>query len=109
MGKKIEYTNGELTIIWQPELCQHAGICVKTLPGVYKPKERPWIQIENATTAELIAQINQCPSGALTYRMNKEVKCGPPRLFPLDSKEYSVSDTPFFTIRGSFYDFLLVL
>ena len=66
MGKKIEYTNGELTIIWQPELCQHAGICVKTLPGVYKPKERPWIQIENATTAELIAQINQCPSGALT-------------------------------------------
>ena len=54
MGKKIEYTNGELTIIWQPELCQHAGICVKTLPDVYKPKERPWIQIENATTAELI-------------------------------------------------------
>ena len=43
MGKKIEYTNGELTIIWQPELCQHAGICVKTLPCVYKPKERPWI------------------------------------------------------------------
>ena len=22
MGKKIEYTNGEMTIIWQPELCQ---------------------------------------------------------------------------------------
>ena len=21
MGKKIEYSNGELTIIWQPELC----------------------------------------------------------------------------------------
>ena len=63
MGKKIEYTNGELTIIWQPELCQHAGICVKTLPDVYKPKESPWIQIEIATTAELIAQIKQCPSG----------------------------------------------
>ena len=83
MGKKIEYTNGELTIIWQPELCQHAGICVKTLPGVYKPKERPWIQIENATTAELIAQINERPSGAFTYRMNKEVKGGPPVCFIL--------------------------
>ena len=80
MGKKIEYTNGELTIIWQPELCQHAGICVKTLPDVYKPKERPWIQIENATTAELIAQIKQCPSGALTYRMNNEA---PPACFIL--------------------------
>ena len=46
MGKKIEYTNGELTIVWQPELCQHAGICVKMLPNVYHPKERPWVQIE---------------------------------------------------------------
>ena len=32
MGKKVEYTNGELTIVWQPEMCQHAGICVKMLP-----------------------------------------------------------------------------
>ena len=55
MGKKNEYTNGELTIVWQPELCQHAGICVKMLPNVYHPKERPWVQIENATTEELIA------------------------------------------------------
>ena len=44
MGKKIEYTNGELTIVWQPELCQHAGICVKMLPNVYHPKERPWLR-----------------------------------------------------------------
>ena len=34
MEKKIEYTNGELTIVWKPELCQHAGICVKMLPNV---------------------------------------------------------------------------
>ena len=53
MEKKIEYTNGELTIVWKPELCQHAGICVKMLPNVYHPKERPWVQIENATTEEL--------------------------------------------------------
>ena len=39
MDKKIEYTNGELTIIWQPGLCQHAGVCVKMLPKVYNPKE----------------------------------------------------------------------
>lgn len=38
MGKKVEYTNGELTIVWQPEMCQHAGICVKMLPNVYHPK-----------------------------------------------------------------------
>ena len=72
MGKKIEYSNGELTIIWQPDLCQHSGICVKTLPQVYNPKERPWVKIENATTDELIAQINKCPSGALSNRLNKK-------------------------------------
>ena len=72
MGKKIEYSNGELTIIWQPDLCQYSGICVKTLPQVYNPKERPWVKIENATTDELIAQINKCPSGALSYRLNKK-------------------------------------
>ena len=66
MDKKIEYTNGELTIIWQPGLCQHSGICVKTLPKVYNPQERPWVKIENATTEELIAQIKKCPSGALS-------------------------------------------
>ena len=71
MDKKIEYTNGELTSIWQPGLCQHAGVCVKMLPKVYNPKEKPWVKIENATTAELIEQINKCPSGALGYRMNK--------------------------------------
>ncbi|EEC96885.1 hypothetical protein PRABACTJOHN_01711 [Parabacteroides johnsonii DSM 18315] len=72
MDKIHEYSNGELTIIWQPNICQHAGICVKILPKVYTPKERPWIKIENATTAELIDQIGKCPSGALTYRMEKK-------------------------------------
>jgi len=70
--KKIEYSNGEITIVWQAHLCQHAGICVKTLPNVYQPKERPWIKIENGTTAELINQVGQCPSGALTYYLNEE-------------------------------------
>ena len=45
MEKKIEYTNGELTIVWKPELCQHAGICVKMLPNVYHPKELSLIHI----------------------------------------------------------------
>ena len=36
-----EYTNGEIVIVWQPELCTHAGVCVKMLPKVYNPRERP--------------------------------------------------------------------
>ena len=69
---KKEYSNGEITIVWQAKLCQHSGICVRTLPQVYKPKEKPWIQIENATTDELIDQVKRCPSGALSFYRNEE-------------------------------------
>lgn len=62
-----EYSNGELTVVWKPKLCQHAGICVKMLPQVYNPKDKPWIKAENASTQELKDQIAQCPSGALSH------------------------------------------
>ena len=61
-----EYSNGEITILWKPELCTHSGICVKTLPQVYNPKERPWVKPENAPTEELINQVAKFPSGALS-------------------------------------------
>ncbi len=72
MEKEIikEYTNGELTIVWKPKTCIHAGVCVKMLPKVYQPKEKPWIIMENASTKELKEQIDQCPSGALGYYRN---------------------------------------
>ncbi len=66
------YTNGELTIVWKPNKCIHAAECVKALPNVYKPKQKPWLTIENATTNELKDQIAKCPSGALSYFMNDE-------------------------------------
>ena len=72
MKKIHEYSNGELTIIWQPDKCIHSGICVKMLPTVYKPGERPWITCGNATTEQLIAQIDKCPSGALSYRLENK-------------------------------------
>lgn len=66
--KTHEYPNGEITILWKPDLCIHSGICVKTLPQVYDPKARPWIKPHNATTEELRKQVAQCPSGALSIK-----------------------------------------
>ena len=66
-----EYSNGDITIKWEPKICKHAGVCVKMLPKVYVPKNKPWIQIENASTEELKAQIGKCPSGALSFTENK--------------------------------------
>lgn len=67
--EKHEYQNGEITIVWQPKLCIHAGVCVRSLPQVYDPKARPWIKAENATTQEVSDQIAKCPSGALSIKM----------------------------------------
>lgn len=66
------YSNGEITIVWKQGKCIHSGVCVRTLPQVYNPKSRPWITIENASSEELKAQVSKCPSGALSYYLNRE-------------------------------------
>ena len=67
-----QYKNKDITIHWDQSKCIHAGVCVRSLPNVYNPKERPWVKIENASTEELKAQIDNCPSGALSYTLNKK-------------------------------------
>jgi len=42
------------------------------LPEVFDPDEKPWIKAEGADTDTIKAQINECPSGALSYYMNSE-------------------------------------
>ena len=48
-----EYTNGEVTIVWQSGKCIHSGNCVRNNPDVFKPKEKPWITPENSTTEKI--------------------------------------------------------
>ncbi len=38
---KKEYTNGEVTVVWQSEKCIHSGNCVRNNPAVFRPKEKP--------------------------------------------------------------------
>lgn len=66
-----EYTNGEVTIVWQSGKCIHSANCVKNNSDVFKPAAKPWITPENSTTEKIIETINKCPSGALTYYLNQ--------------------------------------
>ena len=74
MGKELmkKYEKDELTVVWKPGTCIHAKECVKRLPQVYNPNERPWIKLENASIEELKSQIDACPSGALSYVIDGE-------------------------------------
>ena len=61
-----KYKKEDVTIGWETEKCIHAGFCARQLSSVFKPRERPWIQPENASKEEIIAQVKKCPSGALS-------------------------------------------
>lgn len=62
-----EYSNGEITVVWQASKCIHSGNCVKNNPDVFQPKEKPWIKIDNSNTEKIIKTIEKCPSGALSF------------------------------------------
>lgn len=68
-----EYHKGDLTLIWKPQTCIHAAVCVSKLPEVYNPEKKPWINLDNAEQDELIKQIKSCPSGALSYKLKGEI------------------------------------
>lgn len=63
-----EYTNGEITVVWESALCIHSGNCLGVLPSVFNRRERPWIKMENASTAEIIAAVEVCPTGAISIK-----------------------------------------
>jgi uncharacterized Fe-S cluster protein YjdI len=66
------YTNGEITVIWKPGVCIHSGKCVQGLGEVFNVKNRPWISMKGASTDRIIGQVEQCPSGALSYMRNEK-------------------------------------
>ena len=67
-----KYTNGEVTIVWKPNECIHSALCFKGLGEVFDPQKRPWITPEGSTTEKIIAQVKKCPSGALSYYLNRD-------------------------------------
>jgi uncharacterized Fe-S cluster protein YjdI len=69
--ERKEYTNEEMTIVWQPKLCTHSAFCARGLPLVFQPKIKPWISPMAASTDEMVTQVRKCPSGALSFFMNE--------------------------------------
>jgi len=77
MEKEItkRYTNGEVTVVWKPATCIHSTICWKAatgLPDVFNPRIKPWINLENASTDQIVEQVKKCPSGALSFYFNDD-------------------------------------
>ncbi|MEE9355508.1 MAG: (4Fe-4S)-binding protein [Methylococcaceae bacterium] len=55
-----------MKVTWDQETCVHAGVCVKSLPQVFKVENGAFIiDIQGASDEEISKVVQQCPSGAL--------------------------------------------
>ena len=64
MSRK-SYEGREVTISFDPDVCQHSGNCVRGLAAVFDTERKPWIDPDGASADAVIAQVARCPSGAL--------------------------------------------
>jgi uncharacterized Fe-S cluster protein YjdI len=67
-----EYPNDEITIVWQPKKCIHSEKCWRGLGEVFRYGKKPWINPNGAESESIMKQVDQCPSGALSYYKNGE-------------------------------------
>lgn len=66
MTKPLQTWQGaDVTVTFDPSVCQHSAVCIRTLPAVFDVTLKRWIQPDNAPAAEVIAAVRKCPSGAL--------------------------------------------
>ena len=62
----LKFKETAMQITWDRNTCCHAGVCVSSLPEVFKIQEGEFvITLCAAIEAEIIAVVAQCPSGAL--------------------------------------------
>ncbi|WP_299672651.1 (4Fe-4S)-binding protein [uncultured Polaribacter sp.] len=69
-----EYSNKEITVIWKPNSCIHSKKCWKGLIEVFNPKNKPWVNMDGASSNAIKSQVDACPSGALSYTSNNASK-----------------------------------
>ena len=63
------YESPHITVHFNRSICSGAAECLHNLPSVFKNASVDWIHPGEAPVADVIATVNKCPSGALTYTM----------------------------------------
>ena len=70
MSKRLQtYESDEIVVTYDPNVCRHSGVCVRTLQAVFDPREKRWVRLENASAEAVAAAVAKCPSGALQSRL----------------------------------------
>ena len=61
----LSYTGKDVTVTYNPRICSHAANCIRSAGAAFDPDKTPWIQPDEADTADVVAAVTACPSGAL--------------------------------------------
>ncbi len=70
MSATKQYPKEDVKVVWEPSKCIHSGNCARGLPNVFRPKDKPWIQVEHAYKDDIVDQVSKCPSGALSITLD---------------------------------------
>ncbi len=68
--KREDYVGVGVTIHDNRSICAHAGVCTEGLASVFRLGTEPWIDPGGADAKAIIAVVEQCPSGALSYTVD---------------------------------------
>src|SRR5690242_9206592 len=82
------YRNEQIAVSWEPGRCIHAGYCSRGLPHVFKPQERPWVDVNAASPDEIATTVLRCPTGALHF---ERLDGGPQEAVP---EETTITERP---------------
>ncbi len=73
------YQTDQVRVTFDPNLCQHSGICLGALPAVFDVQRKRWIQPDQAPADAVMAAVARCPSGALQSHLVTSVIRSVPR------------------------------
>src|SRR3990172_1981486 len=63
------YRGKRITIHDDRAICSHSGVCTDNLSAVFRLGQEPWIDADGADAEAVMALVQRCPSGALSYSM----------------------------------------
>jgi len=93
-NRRDTYAGKQITIFDNRALCAHAGYCTDGLKEVFREDAKPWIDADGAAVEKIIATIERCPSGALSYAIDgreAEPAQRPPAVVVTANGPYAVS------------------
>jgi CDGSH-type Zn-finger protein/uncharacterized membrane protein YozB (DUF420 family) len=73
------YRGRRITIHDNRAICAHSGVCTDNLSAVFRLGGEPWIDPDGADPEAVVALVQRCPSGALSFSRDDAHRSGEPK------------------------------